>query len=68
MKSAGNDNDYTETLKKTFGIRGWQAGMTLSIFMLSIPIILYFQLLSQLLYPILSVFIHLFSSNKDKNE
>ena len=23
MKSAGNDNDYTETLKKTFGIRGW---------------------------------------------
>lgn len=68
MKSAGNDSDYTETLKKTFGIRGWQAGMTLFIFMLSIPIILYFQLLSQLLYPILSVFIHLFNSEKDKNE
>lgn len=59
MKAAGTDTDFTETLKKTFGKKGWVVGMALFIFMLSIPIILYFQLLSQLLYPIILLFIEL---------
>jgi hypothetical protein len=46
MKAAGNDLDYTETLKKTFGKRGWYFGMFYIIMMLSIPIIIFFQLLA----------------------
>lgn len=46
MKTAGSDIDYTETLRKTFGKRGYYMGMILFIGMLSIPIILYFQLLA----------------------
>jgi len=42
MKTAGTDKDYTETLKKTFGVRGFYVGMTTFIIMLTIPIILYF--------------------------
>ena len=53
MRTAGSEIDYTETLRKTFGQNGWRVGMTLFIFMLTIPLILYFQLLSQLLYPVL---------------
>ena len=59
MKSAGNDIDYTETLKKTFGKKGWISGMVLFIFMLSIPIILFMQLLSQFLFPIILFFIEI---------
>lgn len=57
MKAAGNDIDYTDTLKKTFGKKGWIVGMSLFIFQLSIPIIIYFQLLTQFLYPIILFFI-----------
>lgn len=53
MKTAGVDKDYTETLKKTFGKRGFYFGMCLFIGMLSIPIILYYQLLAQFLYSII---------------
>lgn len=42
MKTAGVDKDYTETLKKTFGKRGFYFGMCLFIGMLTIPIILYY--------------------------
>ena len=65
MKSAGSDIDFTETLKKTFGKKGWVAGMGLFIFMLCVPIILYFQLLTQLLYPVILLFIEL-ATGKDK--
>ena len=53
MKTAGVDKDYTETLKKTFGKRGFYFGMCLFIGMLSIPIIIYYQLLAQFLYSII---------------
>ena len=46
MKTAGSDSDYTDTLEKTFGRRGWQVGMALFIFILTIPIVTYFQLLA----------------------
>ena len=42
MKTAGTDLDYTETLRKTFGKRGYYGGMITFIIMLTIPIILYF--------------------------
>ena len=61
MKTAGNDLDYTDTLKKTFGRRGWYFGMILFIIMLTIPIIILFQLLAQFLYPIILVCIELFT-------
>lgn len=46
MKAAGEDMDYTETLKKTFGKQGWYAGMYIFIGMLTIPIMIFFQLLA----------------------
>jgi len=61
MKTAGNDIDYTDTLKKTFGRKGWYFGMILFIIMLTIPIIILFQLLAQFLYPILLVIIEVFT-------
>lgn len=42
MKAAGEDSDYTETLKKTFGKRGWYTGMYIFIGMLTIPIMIFF--------------------------
>jgi hypothetical protein len=46
LKVAGNDIDYTETLKKYFGKKGWIFGMVVFIGNLFIPIIIYFQLLA----------------------
>ena len=57
MKTAGNDIDYTETLRKTFGPRGWYFGMGTFIVMLFVPIILYVGLISQFLFPIITVII-----------
>lgn len=53
LVAAGADTDYTDTLMKQFGRRGWLSGMVLFILNLCIPIILYFQLLAQNLYPII---------------
>ena len=41
MKCAGNDMDYTDTLKKTFGMCGFYFGMSLFCIMLFIAIIIY---------------------------
>jgi len=46
MKAAGNDIDYTETLKKTYGKKGWYFGMFLFILMFTIPVIILFQLMA----------------------
>ena len=59
MAAAGRDIDYTETLKKTFGKNGWYFGMIIFIIMLTIPILIFFQLLSQFLYPLILVAIEL---------
>ena len=61
MKTAGEDRDYTNTLRKTFGKRGFYFGMCAFILMLTIPIILFFQLLAQFLFPILLVIIEVFT-------
>ena len=53
LKTAGTDTDYTDTLQKHFGRIGWIVGMTIFILNLFVPIIIYFQLLSQNLYPII---------------
>lgn len=53
MVTAGNDMDYTDTIYKYFGRRGWVIGMILFIMNLFIPIFLYFQILAQNLYPII---------------
>ena len=53
LKTAGMDIDYTDTLQKHFGRIGWTVGMALFILNLFVPIIIYFQLLSQNLYPII---------------
>ena len=42
MKAAGEDMDYTETLKKTFGRQGWYLGMFIFIGMLAIPVLIFF--------------------------
>lgn len=55
MVAARDDLDFTETLKRNFGLRGWYFGMFVFVAMLTIPIMLYSQLLAQMLYPILYV-------------
>lgn len=57
MKVAGNDIDYTDTLRKQFGKAGYIAGMTCFIINFSVPIILFFQLLAQDIYPVILYFI-----------
>jgi amino acid permease len=42
IKTAGNDIDYTETLKRYFGKYGWSFGMTCFIVNLYVPILLFF--------------------------
>ena len=46
MKVAGNDIDYTDTLRKQFGQIGYIVGMVCFIINFSVPIILFFQLLA----------------------
>ena len=53
LRTAGSDTDYTDTLQKFFGRKGWNAGMTIFIMNLFVPIIIYFQVLAQNLYPII---------------
>jgi hypothetical protein len=53
LEAAGTDRDYTDTLQKQFGRKGWVTGMVIFILNLCIPIILYFQLLAQNLFPII---------------
>ena len=57
MKTAGNDVDYTDTLRKQFGKKGYIVGMVCFIINFSVPIILFFQLLAQDLYPVILYFI-----------
>ncbi len=42
MKTAGNDIDYTDTLRKQFGKAGYVVGMVCFIVNFSVPIILFF--------------------------
>lgn len=42
MKTAGNDVDYTDTLRKGFGHPGYLVGMVCFIINFSVPIILFF--------------------------
>ena len=60
IRTAGKDIDFTDTLWKHFGRKGWMAGMIIFIFNLCIPIIIYFELLAQTLYPILLAVLSLF--------
>jgi hypothetical protein len=46
MKTAGADTDYTNTLRKTFGRKGYSMGMAAFIGILCVPLILFFQLLA----------------------
>ena len=42
IKTAGNDVDYTDTLRKQFGKKGYIVGMVCFIINFSVPIILFF--------------------------
>jgi len=40
--TAGNDIDYTDTLKRYFGQRGWNFGMACYIVNLYVPVLMFF--------------------------
>lgn len=61
IKTAGSDIDYTDTLKRFFGQKGWAFGMVCFIVNLYVPIMLFFQLMAQNLFPVLLFIIELFS-------
>ena len=66
MKTSGNDVDYTDTLHKQFGKPGYIIGMICFIINFSVPIILFAQLLSQDLYPVILFFIELAGGPEQK--
>jgi len=63
LHSAGKDVDYTDTVNKYFGRKGWITGMIVFIVNLLVPIIIYIQLLAQTLYPNLLVLSNIGSDN-----
>lgn len=63
IKTAGSDIDYTDTLRRHFGQKGWAIGMTCFCINLYVPILIFFQLLAQNLFPILLVIVELFTGN-----
>ena len=46
IKSAGKDEDFSETLFKHFGKKGWVAGMVSSFLMIYGGVVVYFLLMS----------------------
>lgn len=59
LYSSGYDIDYTDTVNKYFGKKGWIAGMVIFIINLIVPIIIYIQLLAQTLAPNLLLLVNL---------
>jgi len=59
MKTAGKDVDYTDTLRKQFGKPGYLVGMIFFIINFCVPILLFFQLLAQDLFPVILFFVEL---------
>ena len=53
FKAAGDDLDFTFTMEKYFGRRGWKFGMFVFIGFLFVPVIVFMQLLSQILFPVI---------------
>jgi len=58
LHSSSTDVDYTDTVNKYFGRKGWITGMVIFIINLIVPIIIYIQLLAQTLYPNLFAIAH----------
>lgn len=63
IKTAGKDVDYTETLRRNFGPRGWIIGMICFCVNLYVPILIFFQLMAQNLFPVLLFIIELFNGD-----
>jgi hypothetical protein len=61
--TAGQDIDYTVTLTRHFGRKGWVFGMVCFILNLYVPILIFFQLLAQNLYPIILAVVEPFTNN-----
>lgn len=62
--TAGTDIDYTITLTRHFGRKGWIFGMVCFILNLYVPILIFFQLLAQNLYPVILAVVEPFTGNK----
>ena len=63
VRTAGNDLDYTETVKKQFGNKGQAVAMFFIILNLYVPILLFQQLLAQSLFPIILAVMEPFTHN-----
>ena len=59
--TAGDDVDYTDTLRRYFGQKGWNVGMVCFIVNLYVAILIFFQLMAQNLYPVLLFIIEIFT-------
>ena len=59
VRTAGTDVDYTDTMRSSLGRFGYVFGMVCFILNLLVPVILFFQLMAQALYPCILTFIDL---------
>ena len=53
LRVAGKDTNFADTMHRIFPTYGWTVAMCCFIFNFYVALILYFQVLSQSLYPIL---------------
>ena len=59
VRTAGTDVDYTDTMRSSLGRFGYVFGMVCFILNLLVPVILFFQLMAQALYPCILTLIDL---------
>ena len=67
VRTAGVDADYTDTMSKVFGKWGYTLGMCCFIFNLLVPVIMFFQLMAQALFPVILTFIDLATGGTDES-
>jgi hypothetical protein len=53
VRSAGNDEEYFDTLYKYWGRWGYYSGLLSTLFLLVAAVCAYFIIMSQMLYPII---------------
>ena len=57
MRLAGTDTDFADTVYKYYGKYGWLITMAFSNFLMFAVVVIYYELMSQALFPIIAAII-----------
>lgn len=61
---AGNDTDFSDTVYKYYGKYGWLVTMIFTNFLMFAVVVIYYELMSQALFPIIIAIIKWISNNE----